>query len=115
MQEKCKLWRLRKQAVLTTARLREIREEERQRFIRELREKAAVHIQRIFRGIVGRTMVVELAVEKQVFQAQERVNEITNNPEQNKKTHIESKRNKYKNIASGQTPKSRRKEGVKEE
>lgn len=107
LQGKVRLWKLRKQAVAEAARRRDIREKERLEFIRQLREKACIYVQRVFRGIMGRSRVVKIAVEKQIMEAQERVERIQGpiGEAEGVKRRIDEKRNKYKSIA---TPKNKK-------
>ena len=105
VQEKIRLWKLRIDAYTKVSKLREIREAERLEFIRQLREKACTYIQRVIRGILGRSKVVKMAVEKQVMQAQTRVDQLTTDDE-GKQSKIVAQRNKYR--AAAKTPSSRR-------
>ena len=75
LQSKVVMWRLRKQALSRISELREIREQERQAYIKELRENAANYIQRIFRGIHDRSKVIKMAVAQQIEAAEGRVGE----------------------------------------
>jgi hypothetical protein len=75
LQSSVVLWKLRKQALTRIAELRKIREQERQAYIRELRENAANYIQRIFRGIHDRSKVIKMAVAQQIEAAEGRVGE----------------------------------------
>jgi hypothetical protein len=97
LQQRVTMWKLRKNAVALARQLRIKREAERLEFIRLLREKAACYIQRIFRGIGGRNRVVKMAVEQQVQQAQ---NRIDNEEEEEKKDQIMAvkKRNRYASL-----------------
>jgi hypothetical protein len=91
------LWKLRNQAISRCQGLRARRAAERAEYIRQLREKAACYIQRIFRGIHGRSRVVKMAVEQQVLQAQSRID---NDEEEEKQDKVlaNNKRNKYASL-----------------
>ena len=73
LQKRIEMWHLKRTAKARILLLRDNRESERVEFLRLLREKAAMYLQRTFRGMLDRNMVIKMAVEKQVLQAQERL------------------------------------------
>mmetsp|Transcript_12845 Transcript_12845/g.26221 ORF Transcript_12845/g.26221 Transcript_12845/m.26221 type:complete len:314 (+) Transcript_12845:180-1121(+) len=95
LQSKVVMWRLRKQALSRISELREIREQERIAYIRELRENAANYIQRIFRGIHDRSKVIKMAVNKQIEAAECRIGEGEVDEEAKSAGMVNSRKNRY--------------------
>ena len=89
------MWKLRRGALDRIQELREMRDRERAEFIRQLRENAATYIQRVFRGIHDRNMVIKMAVEQQVAQAQGRVGGDEDEEEKNMPALVESRKARY--------------------
>lgn len=102
------LYRLRRQALDKIGELRRIREEERLKYITDLREKAALYIQRIFRGCRDRSIVIGMAVEQQIEAAQGRVGEADVDEDKLQPTLVESRKARYQLKAKRKRVKSLR-------